>query len=300
MKNIAKVIFFVFLGATFIILLTYLATKGTLAVLEPAGQIADKQRNLMAFALVLMMIIIIPVFGMTAYIAWRYREGNNKATYKPEWDSNKLAESIWWGFPIAIILALSVVTWTSSHELDPFQPLKSEAKPLEVQVIALDWKWLFIYPDQQIATVNYLKIPKNTPINLSITSDAPMNSFWVPQLGGQIYAMPGMNTQLHLEADEEGTYQGSSANLSGEGFAGMRFTTEAVSGEEFDNWVASTKSGDTVLNTSEYDKLSQPSKNNPPTTYASVEPKLFQSIIDKFLVPASAVDAQNRETEHVY
>lgn len=287
MRRFIKPVVFALLGICFLALLSFLASKGTLAVIDPQGPIADEQKDLLIFATVLMLVIVIPVFLLTGWIAWRYRESNKKAKYSPDWDTNKALESIWWGFPIAIILVLSIVTWTSTHQLDPYRPLAAEAstEPVTIQVVALDWKWLFIYPDQRIATVNYLKIPEKTPINLEITSDAPMNSFWIPQLGGQIYAMPGMRTKLHLKADTTGTYQGSSANLSGEGFAGMRFVAESVSDSDFEQWLDMSKAGTQILNEATYSELSEPSQNNPQATFASVEPELFQDIIDKFMIP---------------
>ena len=182
----------------------------------------------MIFAALLSLVVVIPVFAMTIYIVWRYRESNQKAKYSPDWDHNSKVETIWWLIPTLLIVVLSVVTWNSSHSLDPFKPIKSSVKPLRVQVIALQWKWLFIYPEQGVASTNILELPVDRPINFEVTADAPMNSFWIPQLGGQIYAMAGMSTQLHLMASEAGTYAGASANLSGKGFAKMKFDTKAV------------------------------------------------------------------------
>lgn len=254
-----------------------------IAVLDPAGVIATKQRDLIYISTLLMLLIVVPVFGLTIFIAWRYREGNKKAKYTPEWDGSRIAESIWWGFPFIIILILSVITWNSTHELDPRRQLVSEKQPLTIQVVALQWKWLFIYPEQQVATVNYVQFPEDTPVRFIITSDAPMNSFWIPQLGGQIYAMSGMSTELNLMADNPGSFQGSSANISGEGFSGMKFTAKASSDLEFVQWIDQlSRVSDTLTHTS-YAALAMPSKNNSAAYYRLATTDLFDYIIMKYM-----------------
>jgi len=232
------------------------------------------------------MIVIVPVYIMTFAIAWRYREGNKKAKYSPELSGNLWAELLWWGIPLAIIGTLSFITWQSSHALDPRRPLTAAAKPLNVEVIALDWKWLFIYPAQDVASINWLELPVNTPVNFDITADAPMNSFWIPQLGSQIYAMPGMSSQLHLIADKTGDYSGSSANLSGDGFAGMRFTAEAASDQKFNDWVRLAKRSPQRLDMSTYAQLARPSKNDPVVTYSSADSDLYNKVLLKYMGPA--------------
>jgi cytochrome o ubiquinol oxidase subunit 2 len=218
-----KIIFGVLvIGVLIAVAVKYLKTVN-IEVFNPKGSIAEKQRNLIIFASLLSLLVIIPVYILTFTFLFKYRETNKKARYTPDWDHNRIYETIWWGIPIAVILLLSIVTWNSTHALDPYKPLSSSEKPLDIQVVALQWKWLFIYPEQNVATVNYVQIPVNRPVTFTITSDAPMNSLWIPQLGGQIYAMSGMSTQLHLIANHAGSYNGSSANISGEGFAGMRF-----------------------------------------------------------------------------
>jgi cytochrome o ubiquinol oxidase subunit 2 len=183
------------------------------------------------------------------------------------------------------IAVLAVITWNSSHDLDPFKPLSAQARPIKIQVVALDWKWLFIYPEQNIASVNYVQFPLNTPIDFQITADAPMNSFWIPQLGGQIYAMPGMSTELHLMADKPGHYSGKSANISGEGFSGMTFDTNVSDNDEFNTWVSSVKQKQHPLDLAAYSELAKQSKNNPVTYYSSEDPELFDSIINKYEGP---------------
>lgn len=265
------------------------ASGGSFDVLVPKGVIAEQQRDLMVFATILMLLIVVPVFWLTAHIAWKYRASNphagnksKKIQYTPDWDSNNRLEAIWWGFPTAIILILSVVIWQSSHALDPYRPIASDETPLKVQVVALQWKWLFIYPQYNIATVNHLQLPTDRPVNFEITADAPMNSFWIPQLGGQVYAMAGMTTQLHLIANEAGTYRGSSANLSGEGFANMKFNATATSEVEFDNWVKSVKQSANRLTYDTYDQLAKPSLDSVLASYASTESDLHATIISKY------------------
>lgn len=265
---------------------TAFALKGHIAVFEPAGTIAAKERNLMVFTLLLSVFVVVPVFVMTFFIVWRYRADaaeEKRREYRPDWDRNKLIESIWWGIPCLIILVLAVVTWRATHELDPYRPLSTSKKPLTVQVVALQWKWLFIYPEQNIATVNYLQIPEDTPINFEITSDAPMNSFWIPRLGGQVYAMEGMTSKLHLMADEPGMYTGSSANLSGKGFAGMDFTVRSSTERDFMNWVETAKQTRHHLTMTEYTKLAKPSEHNPHYYYSTVTSNLYGTIVNKFM-----------------
>ena len=254
-------------------------------VLNPKGMIALKERHLLATATFLMLLIVIPVFVLTFIIAWRYRAGNTKAKYAPDWDYSFLAESLWWGLPCAIVLMLSIITWTSSHELDPFKPLESTTKPITIQVVALQWKWLFIYPEQKIATVNFIQFPEHTPLNFEVTADAPMNSFWIPQLGGQIYAMPGMRTKLHLIANAIGSFNGSSANLSGEGFAGMKFIAKSSSQADFEQWVQSVRQSPQHLHLEEYTALAKPSMNNPIASYLLQEQNLFDQIVMQYMMP---------------
>ena len=210
-------------------------------VLEPKGIIAHAQKELIIHSTLLMLIVGIPVFLITYFVVRKYKETNTKATYMPEWDNNVLIEWVWWGLPFAIVVILSVFTWTSSHSLDPFKPLISDKKPVTIQVVALQWRWLFIYPEYEVASLNYFQFPEKTPINFEITADAPMNSFWIPQLGSQIYAMPGMQTKLHLSSDEVGLFRGASANLSGAGFAKMKFFAEAVTDSDFSSWIKRAK-----------------------------------------------------------
>lgn len=264
---------------------TWFIATHNVAVLNPAGTIADQQRNLIWTATLLMAIVVLPVFGLTFGIAWRYRASNKKARYSPELAGNRWAEAVWWLIPFAIIAILAGIVVVTSHSLDPAKPLASAAKPIRVQVISLQWKWLFLYPDLHVASVNYLPIPANTPINFELTSDAPMNSFWVPQLGGQIYTMSGMSTQLHLMASRTGDYQGSSANISGEGFAGMKFTVHATSENDFNNWVHLSTASPHQLTLDSYADLTKPSSNVAPTSYSfpAAYDRLYDTVVMKYM-----------------
>jgi cytochrome o ubiquinol oxidase subunit 2 len=249
----------------------------SIAMLNPKGLIAFKERDLMIIATVLMLIVVIPVFILTIALAFEYRASNTKAEYTPDWDFNLTLESIWWGFPLAIVIILSFVTWQSSHDLDPYKPLQSTTKPLRIQAVALQWKWLFIYPDQKIASINFIQVPEQTPLNFEITSDAPMNSLWIPELGGQIYAMPGMISKLHLMADDTGSFRGSSANISGEGYAGMTFVVKSTSQPDFDKWVESVKKSSS-LGLEQYLKIAKPSSYDPVATFTLGKDDLFEWI----------------------
>ncbi len=256
-----------------------------IAVLFPQGIIGLKERNLLFIIQALMLLVIIPVYILTFIFSWKYRADNPKAKYDPDLVDNRLAEYIWWGIPIVMTLIVSVLTWVKTHELDPFKPIPSNNKEMTIQVVALQWKWLFIYPEEKIATVNFVQFPKDTPIRFVLTADAPMNSFWIPHLGGQIYAMPKMKTELHLIADAVGDFRGSSANLSGEGFAGMTFITRASTDEDYHRWVESAKQSSKALDLKEYDKLAAPSQNNPVEIFQLKDETLFEEIINKYMHP---------------
>lgn len=275
-----KIVFLSLIGIAFTIFVCIYLKNTDMAVLSPQGLIAFKERKLLIDTTLLMLIVIIPTLFLTFLIAWRYREGNQTALYTPDADHHPLAELVWWGVPFLIVAALSFFVWNSCHDLDPFKPLISTTRPLKIQVVALQWKWLFLYPEQKIATVNYLQIPQQTPIEFEITADAPMNSFWIPQLGGQIYAMAGMNSKLHLIADQTGTYRGSSANLSGQGFSGMVFSVVSTTSADFNNWVESVKQSAQPLN---YQALMTPSENNPATCFSSTPERLYEQIIGKYM-----------------
>lgn len=254
-----------------------------LEVLMPKGDVGAHEKSLILIALGLMAIVAIPVIAMTLWFAWRYRSSNKQATYAPNWSHSTKIEVVVWTIPAIIVAILAVITWTSSHALDPYKPLESDAKPVTVQVVSMDWKWLFVYPEYGVASVNELAFPADRPVNFQITSDSVMNAFFIPQLGSQIYAMAGMETKLHLVAREPGTYEGLSTNFSGEGFSDMRFKAIATSEDGFKDWIAKAKSSRATLDTDGYRMLAVPSEKTPVSYYGSVAPNLFAGVIDKHM-----------------
>ncbi len=260
--------------------------KEKIDVLFPEGTIAFEQRNLLLLIQGLMLLVIIPVYILTFIFSWKYRADNKKAKYDPDLVDHKLAEVVWWGLPLAMVIIIGWITWIKTEELDPYKPIASDKKPLKVQAVALQWKWLFIYPEQKMAAVNRLVIRKTLRSTSRSRPDAPMNSLWIPDLGGQIYAMPGMRTELFLIGNEVGESRGSSANISGKGFAGMHFMTKTSTTEEFDQWIQEAKQSTQVLNPDTYEKLAAPSEHHPVTLYRLDEEKLFHHILMKIYATA--------------
>ncbi len=263
-------------------------------VLAPAGDVARQQANLLIVSTILMLLIIIPVMALTALFAWRYRASNRAVEHRPDWDHSTALELVIWSAPLLIIIALGAITWISTHTLDPYrrlsriapgQTIAANTKPLEIDVVALDWKWLFIYPEQGVATVNKLVLPVNREVRFRITSSAVMNSFYIPALAGQIYAMPAMETKLHAVLNKTGTFEGFSANYSGAGFSGMHFLTTGVDAAGFAAWVAQTKAAGGALDHDTYVKLALPSENVPPQAWAAVDNRLFDQIVTLCVTP---------------
>lgn len=262
--------------------ITLLLSGCDFVLLDPKGQIGVEERSLIITAILLMLIVVVPVIIMTIVFAWRYRASNTKATYTPDWAHSNKIEVVVWTVPVIIILVLGTITWKTTHSLDPRQPIESEQPHLTVQVVSLDWKWLFIYPEQGIATVNELAFPANVPVRFEVTSGSVMNSFFIPQLGSQIYAMAGMKNTLHLIANEEGVYRGLSANYSGHGFSGMKFNANVTSQEKFDEWVQQVKQASTTLDADKYTALEKASFNNPIERFSSVTPDMYDGIVAKY------------------
>lgn len=265
-----------------------------MVVMSPSGDIAAQQRDLIVISTILMLLIIVPVVFLTLFFAWRYRRSNTSATYDPEWHHSTALEVVIWSAPLAIIIALGAITWISTHKLDPYRPLDrldaaravpADARPLTVEVVALDWKWLFFYPDLGVATVNELAAPVDVPIHFKITASSVMNSFYIPALAGQIYAMPGMETKLHAVINKPGEYEGFSANYSGDGFSHMRFKFHGLDRQGFDDWVARVKAQGTALNRDAYLKLEKPSEREPVRYYAAVEDGLYRAILNLCVAP---------------
>ncbi|MGB6190253.1 MAG: cytochrome o ubiquinol oxidase subunit II [Aeromonas molluscorum] len=273
------------LGVLLLIAVTGLLSGCDMALMNPKGQVGLEEKSLILTALYLMLIVVIPVIVMAVVFARKYRASNTSATYAPDWAHSTKIEVVVWTVPVIIIAILAVITWKTSHELDPYKPLVSDVKPVQVDVISLDWKWLFVYPELGIASVNELAFPANTPVNFRITSDSVMNSFFIPSLGGQIYAMAGMQTKLHLIANEAGQYDGISSSYSGAGFSGMKFKAIATPDQAgFDAWVAKVKQSSKPLMTmGEFDVLAKPSQYHPVEYFSSADPALFTKVINKFM-----------------
>ena len=262
------------------------------ALLSPKGQVGMEQRSLILTAFGLMLIVVIPAILMAVVFAWKYRASNTNAKYSPNWSHSNKVEAVVWTVPILIILFLGVLTWKTTHSLDPSKPLDSTEKPVEIEVVALDWKWLFIYPEQGIATVNQIAFPVDRPVHFKITSNSVMNSFFIPTLGSQIYAMAGMQTQLNLIANEAGTFDGISSNFSGRGFSGMKFKAIATPDEAgFEQWVAKAKQSPETLDTmDDFTKLAAPSENHPVEYFSSVKADLFKSVMDQFMTHGGSME----------
>jgi cytochrome o ubiquinol oxidase subunit II len=258
-----------------------LASCGHQGILDPQGPIASAQLLLLINATEILLVVVVPVILATLGFAWWYRSSNAHAKRREDLTYEGRIDFVVWSIPALIVILLGGVNWISTHELDPRVPIAANVKPLEVEVVALDWKWLFIYPEQGIAALNQLVIPAGTPVRFRLTSATVMNSFLVPQLGSQIYAMPGMTTELNLLADRPGEFPGISANFSGNGFADMRFIAKAVPAADFDGWVAQVRGSGPALDIAAYAELAKPSQALPPTTYRSVDPELFGRIVDQ-------------------
>lgn len=275
---------------TILLLATFMLSGCNWVLLNPSGDIAVQQRNLIATSVGLMLLIVVPVIALTLFFAWRYRQKNTNAEYKPDWDHSTQLELVIWTAPLLIILALGTLTWISTHTLDPYQPLSrlgpnrpiaENVKPLVVEVVALDWKWLFIYPEQGIASVNELAAPLDRPIEFKITSSSFMNSFFIPALAGQIYAMPGMETKLHAVINKPGVFDGFSANYSGHGFSGMRFKFHGLATADFDAWIARNKASSQLLTRDTYLALEKPSERDPVQRYSRVDNALYHAILNR-------------------
>ena len=269
-----------------------LPLAGCGGVLDPHGPVGIAERLILINSLAIMLVIVVPVIAATLGFAWWFRASNDRATYLPYWSFSGQLELIVWAIPALVITFLGGIAWFGSHALDPFRPLESKAVPVEIQVVSLDWKWLFIYPDDGVANVNQLIIPAGVPVHFTLTSSGVMNSFFVPQLGSQIYTMAGMTSQLSLQADEPGDYPGISAQFSGDGFSDMQFVVHAMAPDDYAKWLASAKDRGPVLDTASYAVLAQQSVNVKPATYHGADPKLFSAIVNETAPPSGGAQEQ--------
>ncbi len=251
------------------------------ALFAPEGEIGRNIRNTIFITVGLMLLVVIPTLCLIVWVALKYRKGND-AEYEPEWEHSTKIEMWAWGVPIVIIAILATITYYTSFSMDPRTPIKSEKETMKVQVVALEWKWLFIYPEQGIATINEIAVPVDTPVEFLITSNDTMNSFFIPRLGGQLYAMAGMENRLHLIANQEGVYRGISSNYSGFGFSGMRFKVLSLPDEKFNQWVDKVKTSDKKLDAESYHKLEKKTRDNPAEYFGHIDPLQFKNIIEKF------------------
>ena len=259
------------------------------ALLDPKGPIGLQERTIILTATALMLLVVIPVIVMTLVFAWRYRASNERADYQPNWSHSTKIEVVVWAIPMVIIAILGTICWRTSHELDPFKPLASTVKPVRIDAVAMNWKWLFIYPQLGVATVNQVAMPVGVPVVFHITSATVMNSFFIPRLGSQIYAMANMQTAVNLLASEPGTYRGLSSNFSGDGFSGMTFEALALSRGDFARWLARVRSSSRSLDAAAYVALDEPSENVPVEYYSQVLPDLFPQIVDGKFAPGRMV-----------
>lgn len=266
-----------------------------LTLLQPRGPIGASELQVIIIAFALMLIVVIPVVVMALWFPHRYKEDNPRGGYDPAWKESARVDAVIWFIPAVIVLGLSILTWRSSHSLDPAVPIPANVPPLQIQVVSLDWKWLFIYPQQGVAAVNELVIPVNVPVSFRLTSDSVLSSFFIPQLGSQIYVMAGKQSHLHLMADRPGVYAGQNQQFSGRGFAGMHFKVHAVAQRQFEEWLQQARRAPDVLDAARFRKLSEPGTDFPVTLYSGVSPLLFESIVNNFRMgygaPAVAASA---------
>jgi cytochrome o ubiquinol oxidase subunit II len=258
--------------------------KTDITLFNPKGLIASEQLNLFIISAAVLLLICIPTLFFFYFFAWKYRETNEKAVYEPDARHDKYLLFSFWAVPTVFMFVLMFLMWPSTHKLDPHKAIASDSEPLTIQVIAMRWKWLFIYPEQKIATVNFIQVPTGTPLQFELTADeVPMSSFWIPHLGGQLYAMTGHINTLHLMADTPGDYPGSSAEINGSGFAGMKFMARASSEEDFDHWIDSIQKSYDGLDAAQYEKLLKPSENSPYEYYSNFEAGLYDKVVMKYM-----------------
>ena len=290
---------FVLIGFGFLALCAaaFLGGCSHIVLLDPKGPIGDAERFVIIAAFVLMLIVVIPVFVMVFWFSLKYRASNIKATYMPKWSYSGKIDLAMWLVPLAIIAVLGSLAWIETHDLDPFKPIKAGVKPISIEVVSLDWKWLFIYPDYDVATVNQLAFPTKVPLSFRITSDTVLTAFFIPQLGSQIYAMAGRQSRLHLMADESGIYAGHNQQFSGSGYADMHFEAIATSPEQFKAWVQKARQSTNQLDLSRYEELKKPTSGYPVTYFSFVTPGLFDHIIREYLPMSMGVNSGARSRD---
>jgi cytochrome o ubiquinol oxidase subunit II len=276
-------------GATILLL----ASCRQAGVLDPQGPISAAEKMILFNATGIMLVVVAPVIVLTLTFAWWYRASNKRATFRPDLLHSGSIELVTWAIPAMVVILLGGVAWIGAHDLDPAVKLNSDVKPMRVEVVSLDWKWLFIYPDLNVASVNQLIVPVGTPIEFTLTSATVMNAFFIPQLGTQIYTMPGMTTHLNLMAGRAGNYPGFSSHFSGDGFSDMQFIAHALPAAEFDAWIEQTRGGATMLDSGAYDELAKPSEKVASRSYAGVDPMIYEYILQR-AAPTAATSSETR------
>ena len=286
-SNQGRFVWFILLGLIGLGYLISVLIRGTnFSLFNNKGLIAHEQHNLMMYTAGVMLLIAVPSVLLLYFTAWKYRETNTKATYAPNTPHSKKFELFAWGAPFVVMVILASMMWPATHRLQPQKAIAADNQQMTIQVISLRWKWLFIYPEQGIATVNFVQMPVNTPVQFELTADeTPMSSFWIPNIGGQLYSMTGHVNRLNLMADTAGDYPGSSAELNGAGFSSMKFTARASSMESFNDWVNEVKQSPEILNSDEYGRLLRPTENVPPAIYSSFDQDLYDTVISKYNAP---------------
>jgi cytochrome o ubiquinol oxidase subunit 2 len=269
-----------------------LPLAGCSGVLDPRGPVGVSERLILLDSIAIMLVIVVPVILATFGFAWWFRASNSRATYRPDWAFSGQLELIVWAIPALVVTFLGGIAWFGAHALDPYKGLGAKTAPIEIEVISLDWKWLFIYPNDGVASVNQLVVPVDTPVHFRLTSSGVMDSFFVPQLGSQIYAMAGMTSQLNLQADEPGDYLGLSAQFSGDGFSDMQFNVRALPVDGYAKWLADAKAGGPTLDMAAYAALTKQSTGIKPVTFRSVDPKLFDAVVNETAPPGQGPEEQ--------
>jgi cytochrome o ubiquinol oxidase subunit 2 len=270
----------------------FLASCRRVGVLDPQGPVSAAEKLILFNATGIMLVVVVPVIVLTLVFAWWYRASNKRAKFRPDFVDSGSIELVTWSIPAMVVILLAGVAWIGAHDLDPAAKLKSDLKPMRIEVVSLDWKWLFIYPDLHVANVNQLVVPAGTPIEFALTSATVMNAFFIPQLGTQIYTMPGMTTHLNLMADQAGNYPGFSSHFSGDGFSDMQFMVQALPTAEFDSWLAHVRSSAAALDADAYDELAKPSKHVASRSYADVDPVLYEHIL-RLAAPMAASSSES-------
>ncbi len=296
MKARFRILLGILIALAAIILIRLLIGNSLVALLTPQGTIASQERDVIVYSILAMLVVAIPMLILLYTFAWRYRADNTKATYEPERVHSPWAEAALWVIPAAVVVVIGMISWQNTPRLDPYASIPSSQPPLTIQVIALRWKWLFIYPDQHIATVNQIVFPEQRPVHFELTADAPMSSFWIPQLGSQIYAMAAMQTQLSLMASSTGEYLGRDTEINGAGYAGMTFTAKSVTSEDFDAWVHQVQRSSGSLDRQTYATLVKPSTDVPPAVYTLGDPNLYGWVLTKDMMPDMSSSTPSDQT----